>query len=99
MAFIKKGDVARRMQGTATELLTKKAEDLDWGKRNGLCDKCGGRIDAWPFSERGWDYHIIEGRTICSDCYYKELGDVVEKHGLGIPHGPPPRGCWVGPGD
>lgn len=32
--------------------------------------------------------HKTKDGWLCDDCYYEKLGDVIEKHGIGVPHRP-----------
>lgn len=43
------------------------------------CKKCKGRIDKQENSICNIP------KDICADCYYNELGDIIEKHPIGIP--------------
>lgn len=46
------------------------------------CSKCGKK---WEDDEE--DSERIDGKPVCSDCYYEAFGDFVEEHPIGLPRG------------
>jgi hypothetical protein len=46
------------------------------------CSICGKK---W---ESDGDCEQIDGEPVCSDCYYKGLGELIEEHPIGFPHAP-----------
>jgi NAD-dependent SIR2 family protein deacetylase len=45
------------------------------------CSKCGKKWESDDECER------IDGKPVCSDCYYETLGDFIEDHPIGFPRG------------
>lgn len=47
------------------------------------CNKCGRK---WEDDES--DCERIDGKPMCSDCYYEKIGELVEEHPIGLPRTP-----------
>jgi uncharacterized Zn finger protein (UPF0148 family) len=45
------------------------------------CTKCGKDIQPF-FTGR----KKIDGKIYCKNCYYNELGDIIEKYPIGLPY-------------
>jgi len=45
------------------------------------CPECKGDFDTHPDEQQ----YTINGRPVCSDCYFNELGEEIEKHPIGTP--------------
>lgn len=70
--------MAHTLEGFLALDLSKLRESRDAQGRCASCDK--------ELRENMSGYRMCEGGPRCSDCYFKELGDLVEEAGVGLPY-------------
>lgn len=56
----------------------KKMEDPEFRDRGAICcNKCGEKLDAIDLQDPP---RKIDGKQVCSDCWFGEFGKVLDKH-------------------
>lgn len=54
-------------------------------KSNTHCPKCGNKFNELQYT--------ISGEAVCSDCWYGEIGKLIDEHPIGYPGAVGARGC------